>query len=100
MITHEKTLPIGSVVLLKGADKRLMIIGYLRMRPDSDKVYDYCGCVFPEGFTGPEQSAVFNHEDIQHLIHVGFQNAEYFDFEEKLQNVIAGRVPGALKNEA
>ncbi|MCR5795344.1 MAG: DUF4176 domain-containing protein [Solobacterium sp.] len=98
MITHEKTLPIGSVVLLKGASKRLMILGYMRMRAGSDQIYDYCGCTFPEGFTGPEDTAVFNHEDIERLIYVGFQNMEYIQFEERLQNVIEGKVPGALKN--
>ena len=38
----ERTLPIGSVVSLYGAEKRLMVLGYLKyLRGDDRKVYDY-----------------------------------------------------------
>ena len=47
----ERTLPIGSVVSLYGGEKRLMILGYVKylQGDDSGKVYDYCGCTYPEG---------------------------------------------------
>ena len=32
MYSYDKVLPIGSVVLLKNANKRLMIIGYQRKK--------------------------------------------------------------------
>ena len=46
-----KDLPIGTVVLLRGGLKKVMITGYSSVsREDSEKVYDYNGCIFPEGF--------------------------------------------------
>ena len=49
MIEFKKYLPIGSVVLLKNANKRLMIYGRLQKAEDSDSVRDYIGCLYPEG---------------------------------------------------
>ena len=48
-------LPIGSVVLLKGANKRVMICGRIQARAGCDKVYDYSACWYPEGITAPDQ---------------------------------------------
>ena len=43
-------LPLGSVVLLNGGTKKIMVIGYCMKTPeDENKIYDYCGGVFPEG---------------------------------------------------
>ena len=44
-------LPIGSVVTLKEGTKRLMIIGRLQQNVRTKKVYDYAGCLWPEGYT-------------------------------------------------
>ena len=45
----EGLLPIGSVVLLKDASKRLMIIGVCRKDASGpeEKVWDYVGCYYP-----------------------------------------------------
>lgn len=43
-------LPIGSVVTLKEGTKRLMIIGRLQQNVRTKKVYDYAGCLWPEGY--------------------------------------------------
>ena len=41
----EKYLPIGTVVLLKDATKRIMITGYCSSIPeDVEKLYDDVGC--------------------------------------------------------
>ena len=47
----DKFLTIGSVVMLKGGDKRAMITGYLPIPNNSGKLemFDYIGCIFPEG---------------------------------------------------
>ena len=34
-------LPIGSVVLLKDATKKLVIIGILQVNPSENKIYEY-----------------------------------------------------------
>ncbi len=86
MYSYDKVLPIGSVVLLKNADKRLMIIGY-RCTDDSGgaKVYDYCGCLYPEGYTSLKYTAVFDHEQIDRIIFMGLQNPAQIVFAEKLK---------------
>ena len=88
----EKTLPIGSVVLLKNATKRLMILGYSRYQAgDQTKVYDYCGCTYPEGFISPDKTAVFDHEQIAQIYALGYQNDEQIAFRKRLGQVLANR---------
>ena len=88
----EMTLPIGSVVLLKNATKRLMILGYSRYQAgDQTKVYDYCGCTYPEGFISPDKTAVFDHEQIAQIYALGYQNDEQIAFRQRLGQVLANR---------
>lgn len=89
----ERTLPIGSVVSLYGGEKRLMILGYVKYLKgdDSGKVYDYCGCTYPEGYVGSEATAVFDHEDIEHIYALGFQDEVQFEFREKLERILEER---------
>lgn len=89
----ERTLPIGSVVSLYGGEKRLMILGYVKYLrgDDSGRVYDYCGCTYPEGYVGSEATAVFDHEDIEHIYALGFQDEVQFEFREKLERILEER---------
>lgn len=92
MYDYTRVLPIGTVVLLKNAEKRLMILGYQRKSAGGgDKIYDYCGCPFPEGFLSPDQTAIFDHEQIDRIIAMGFQNPQQIEFSEKLKTVLATR---------
>lgn len=85
----ERTLPIGTVVLLKNATKRVMIIGYCKYEMgNSEIIYDYAGCIYPEGFLSPDTTVLFNHEQIDKIFALGFQNDERFAFEEKLAAAI------------
>jgi len=71
-----KYLPIGSVVLLEGGTKTLMITGYnMKEKEDSEKVYDYVGCAFPEGFM-EEIFALFDDKQIQNVLFVGCMDGE------------------------
>lgn len=79
----EKYLPIGSVVLLKESNKRLMIYGRKQVTSESDKVWDYIGCLFPEGNLDQKHMYVFDHEQIQQIYMVGFQDIEEIIFREK-----------------
>lgn len=92
MDRFEGTLPIGSVVLLKGANKRLMILGYSRYKAgDHTKIYDYCGCTYPEGFISPDKTAVFDHADIDQIFALGFQNDQQIAFRQKLTQILEKR---------
>lgn len=70
-------LPIGSVVLLKGGIRKLMIIGMKMAEKDTpDVVYDYVGVLYPEGFIGEEGHFLFNESDINDIIFKGYSNPE------------------------
>ncbi len=77
---YEQLLPLGSVVLVRGARKRLMITGRLQVRVGENKVYDYSGCLFPEGLVSSDSLAFFDHSAIEHLYFVGFQDEEELSF--------------------
>ena len=82
----EKFLPIGSVVLLKEATKRVMITGYASVSPDTgEKIFDYSGCIFPEGFFDYNQVCVFDHEQIDKISSLGFVDEEVEVFMKSLK---------------
>ena len=82
----EQVLPVGTVVLLTGETKRLMILGYQqRTVKEPDKIYDYIGCTYPEGFLGVEEMLAFNHSDIAHIYALGLQNEEQMAFRAELE---------------
>ncbi len=86
---EEKYLPIGSVVLLKEATKRVMITGYASISPDTgDKVFDYSGCIFPEGFFDYNQVCVFDHEQIAEVFYKGLEDDEEKEFMVNLKEEI------------
>ncbi len=75
-------LPIGTVVLLKNASKRLMITGYLPIA--QEKTYDYIGCLYPEGFLSMEDAFLFNDEEIDEISHLGLFDKETEEYEKIL----------------
>ncbi len=87
----EKFLPIGTVVLLKDAKKRLMITGYLPtgkpIEESKEHLYDYMGCVFPEGVLRSSTIAVFNHEQIDKVYHMGLIDVESKDYLNKIKQM-------------
>ena len=77
-------LPIGTVVLLKGAKKKLMIIGVKQTNAETDKEFDYLGVIYPEGNIGGETQVMFQHDDIEKVFFTGFEDEERDEFIEKL----------------
>lgn len=78
---YENLLPIGSVVLLKEANKRLMIIGRIQAKEGDKTVYDYSACYYPEGIVDPSSIFFFNHDAIDQLYFIGFQDREEIEFK-------------------
>lgn len=77
MEIQKKYLPLGSVVLLNGGTKKIMVIGYCMRTPEKpNKIFDYCGCVFPEGVLRSDVTCVFDHEQIQEVSFSGCVNEE------------------------
>ena len=93
----EKFLPIGTVVLLKGGKKELMITNYCIVPAENvyDKngkvekpadMYDYGACFYPEGMVRTNQIFGFNHDQIDKICHMGYQTEDY----KKLSIVLNG----------
>ena len=82
---YEKFLPVGSVVLLKEAKKKLMITGFcLVSKQNVDKVYDYCACIYPEGVISSERSILFNHNQIEKVFAIGYSDDDDKEYRKKL----------------
>ena len=82
-------LPIGSVVLLKDSTKKLMIMGYAQVAArDPNVVWDYTGCVFPEGFIGPDKMFMFNRDQIDQVFALGYQDQEQMSFKNQVDKAL------------
>ncbi len=81
-------LPIGSVVILKGGSKTLMVFGRKQMSTLNNKVWDYLACFYPEGSIGPEYCFLFNEEDIDEVVFRGYSDENNINFEKQLINNI------------
>ncbi len=86
---NEKFLPIGSVVTLKGAEKRIMIIGFCAISNDQPNItFDYSACLYPEGLLSSEETYLFNHKEIENVDFIGFKTDEETEFKKSLEEVI------------
>lgn len=94
---EERFLPIGTVVLLKGGKKRVMIIGFCAMAKEKEgKVFDYSGCIYPEGLMASNQTCMFDHNQIEKVFFKGFVDEEETEFKSKLNGLI--NQLGAINN--
>ncbi len=82
---QNKYLPIGTVCTLKNGNRKIMIISYFSLEYNGNvKMYDYKGCVYPEGLLLPAQTVSFNHEDIATINFFGYQDVSYQIFNNTL----------------
>lgn len=82
---EEKFLPVGTVCLLKDATKKVMINGYLVSDgKDGDTLYDYSAVLFP---SGNNIKLAFNHEQIDKIIHMGYNDDESTAFIQELNSL-------------
>ena len=70
-------LPLGSIVLLKGGTRKVMIIarGLNVKREDETYFFDYGGVLYPDGLTG-DQMVYFNHDGIVKVYFHGYSDDE------------------------
>ncbi|MCL1987185.1 MAG: DUF4176 domain-containing protein [Firmicutes bacterium] len=79
----KELLPIGTVVLLEGGVKKLMIFGVKQtdtLEDGTSTDYDYIGVLYPEGNMGKEYQFLFNHKDIADVVFNGFEDQERDNF--------------------
>lgn len=82
---YGKYLPIGTVVMLKGGTKRAMITGFCSTADgDKNKIFDYNGCIYPEGYLSSNQVCLFNHDQIEKIYHLGLADEEEKTFKTRL----------------
>ena len=88
----EKYLPIGTVVILKNAKKKVMVIGFVASGKETKgRTYDYAGCLYPEGMLSAEQTLLFDHEQIDKVYHMGYVDEDEQAFKTKLKGYLASK---------
>lgn len=91
----ERFLPIGTVVMLNGGKKEVMITSYCIYPTDTEykageikkaqrKMYEYGGCTYPEGIIDSNLICAFNHDQIAEILHMGYET----DKQEELSKVL------------
>lgn len=77
-------LPLGSVVTLRQAQKRLMVIGRLQRDSQSERIFEYCGVLWPEGLISSDKVYLFDGSDVELVWFIGLQEEEEFQFRDFL----------------
>lgn len=85
---YKNLLPIGSVVLLNGGEKRLMICGRIQAKAGDTAIYDYSGCYFPEGIMDSDSMFFFNRDAIERVDFIGCQDAEELGFRAQVLDTL------------
>ncbi len=89
---NDKYLPIGSIVLLNNGTKKLMITGFcVAANNDQSQIFDYSGCLYPEGMLSSNEVALFNHDQIKQIYAIGFSDEEEKNFKIKLKEEMSSR---------
>ena len=104
---QDKFLPIGTVVLLKGGKKELMIISYCIVPSGeaydkngkvdvTDTMFDYGACVYPEGMITSDQLFAFNHEQIDKIVFMGYETPK----QKEISRILVGGLEERAKRLA
>lgn len=86
-----KYLPIGTICNIKGNNRKVMITGYYSVEYyDKVRMYDYSGCVYPEGILLKNGCCSFNHNDILNVEFYGYKAIEFqqLNGQLKCQNTV------------
>lgn len=72
-IPADDWLPVGSVVTVKNFGRSFLILGRLVKNSTDGKYYDYCGCLFPDGYMGGDLY-FFDQKDLSGTVSRGFED--------------------------
>lgn len=75
--TETDWLPIGTVVDISGQEKKFMILGRGVQNASDGKYYDYCACLYPDGYFGGVLY-FFDRDRVGDVVYEGYDN-EYED---------------------
>ena len=76
--------PIGTVVILKGGKRPLMIYGRKQLQTSSNMIWDYVACLYPEGNLGEEYNIFFQQEEIDRVLYRGYDS----ELDLKMQRLL------------
>ena len=93
----EKFLPIGTVVLLKNGKKEVMITSYCIFPNNTEikegqevkatkKMYEYGGCIYPEGILDSNMVCAFDHNQIEKICYMGYETEQ----QKELSTILNG----------
>ena len=97
---NKKYLPIGTVVLLKGAKRELMVTGYCiipkgnvydkngKVDMKKNQIFDYGACLYPEGVITSEQLFAFNQEQIEKICFMGYKTDKQEALSKRIEEAV------------
>ena len=84
-------LPCGSIVKLAGGERFVMICGRVVFAEGGGHIYDYTGCLYPDGVASSDKMLLFDREAIDRILFIGFQDRQEIEYREKVLNEPWGR---------
>ena len=77
-----------------------MITGFASMSPETgDKIFDYSGCTYPEGFMNYNEVCVFDHNQIDKVFFKGYSDEEDQEFKKVLVEQLSNISSMSVKEE-
>lgn len=85
---YKDMLPLGTVVMLKGGNKRIMIIGRIQTKVGEEKIYDYSACYYPQGMISGDSTFFFDRDAIEEVFFRGFEDDEEISFRRDVLDTL------------
>ncbi len=93
LISDKEVLPVGTIVLLKEGNTKLMITGHLQFKlNDKKNLYDYCAVLYPEGQLDTKAAYLFNNEKIKRVYFLGYCDQKHRELTIKIKNIKKERI--------
>lgn len=87
---NNELLPVGSIVLLKGAKRKVVIIGFGAIEEGSSEVWDYLGAAYPIGVISSNKNLLFNRNQIEKVVFTGYVDSEDIELRKEINESIEG----------
>ena len=84
-------MSLETIVVLKNGKRKIMITGRYQIKADTDELFDYLGCLYPEGIINADMNFLFNNQDINEIVHKGYSDEEDENFKSELEVLLNRR---------
>lgn len=99
-IPADEWLPVGSVVKVRGYKRSFMVLGRAVLNDSDSRYYDYCACLYPDGYMGGTLY-FFNQDLIAQVESEGYEDAyEKLYREENLDGLDVEALTDGSQTEA